>query len=1033
MQNKMSIGFIHFEKDGFAFALMFLSFAFSTLWLPSPSSAQEKVDFQNQILPILRAHCISCHGSDQFEADLRLDSAAGVANGGVHGPVVAAGKVNESLLIQVVRGTSKEIERMPPDGEGRPLTEDEIALLTKWVDEGATLPSDANSGRDARLDHWAFQPIERRAQSPLRSGDRANSAIDVEIETGLSNRSLSPSPRAPAATLLRRIAIDLTGIPPTIEEYEEFQNDSSPNALAKQVDRLLASPSYGERWGRWWLDQARYADSDGYTNDVPRVMWKYRDWVVDSINSGMSWKDFIIEQLAGDMLPNATVEQKIATGFHRNTQHNREGGSDEEQYRVERVVDRVNTTGQVFLGLTLGCARCHEHKYDPISQSEYFELYSYFNNCDEPEIVVPTDETLFAEWQRSLTQLREAQKRLAAHDTARLPARKEWEVKVETATAKWEDLLDPTFESKNGSQAKADSEGGFVVLPGHPKQDHFFITGRVKQHSVQAIQLEVLLDDSLPGKGPGWAGGNFVLHELRMEIIHSDGSSVPVQLNGAIADHSQPNYGIEGAVDNDPKTGWAINLAPGTPGTLNQPRSAVIFLREATVIPADSKLRITIEQNQDNYLLGRFRLRVTDQARENVPHPSAERLAEVARKPEKDRSAEEKKLLDVSWQLVDQERLPFADEVTRLSKVESELKKRGTTTTLAMTPTGTPRKTHVQIRGEFLRLGKEVGFGIPAALQQASMANDPPDRLKFAEWLVSPHNPLTSRVLVNRVWLQLFGQGLVTTESDFGLQGTRPTYPDLLDDLAYDFLESEMDFKQLLREIVLTETYQQSSQLRSELIAVDPTNLYFARQSRLRLEAETIRDSFLSLSNTLTLKLHGPSVFPPQPDGVMKMTRDPGRQWKVSPGEDRYRRGLYTYFWRSTPHPFLKQLDAPESNSACTRRERSNTPLQSLILLNDEACAEAAQIWAVRLLDQPTLDSDEKRIQFLFQQAFGRMATQDEVHLLLELGESLTFDSQEKVTLYPATSNWSGDSTKLRKWTAITRCVLNLDEFLNRE
>jgi mono/diheme cytochrome c family protein len=728
--------------------------------LPTAAWADEAVDFRRDVQPLLAAHCVKCHGPRMQESGLRLDAGRLVLQGGSTGPAVVAGKSDESLLIQVVTDTSDEISGMPPEGEGEPLTPEQIALLRRWIDQGAKVPSDETIADDPRRSgHWAFQPI-RRPDLPDYVADEglssaASRAIDVLVRARLVAEGLAPSPPADRVVLLRRVSIDLIGLPPSLDEIETYLADDRPDAYERVVDRLLASPHFGERWGRHWLDLARYADSDGYTNDDPREMWTYRDWVIDAVNADMPFDQFTIEQLAGDLLPDATVAQRIATGFHRNTQFNTEGGSDPEQYRVEAVVDRVATTGSVFLGLTLGCARCHDHKFDPITQRDFFAIYALLNNQDEPKIKVPT----------------------------------------------------------------------------------------------------------------------------------STGS--------------------------------------------------------------------------------------------------------------------------------------------------------GEATALVLAERSKPRETFLHIRGDFLRPGTLVEPGAPGALPPLSGAQQRPNRLDFARWLVSPDHPLTPRVTANRVWQHLFGRGLVETENDFGLQGTAPSHPELLDWLAAELVEGGWSIKHLVRQIALSETYRQSSRRRPELDRVDPQNRLLGRQNRLRLEAEIVRDAALESSGLLSHKLKGPSVFPPQPDGVMLLTRNPGRRWVVSPGEDRYRRGMYTHFWRSTPHPFLKVFNAPESNTTCTRRDRANTPLQALTLLNDEMFMEAAYALAVRVLTDGALADDRAKIEHLWRLVLSREPTSFELAALAELLAAERADVEDAGDLpkFAPLSRLPADfdRAELVAWTSLARVVLNLDEFITRE
>jgi len=700
------------------------------------------------------------------------------------------------------------------------------------------------------LQHWSFQPIVRHETPDVANANRVRTPIDAFVLRRLEAAHLAPSPEADRETLIRRLSLDLLGLPPTIEAVAAFVNDSSTDAYERLVDRLLASPHYGERQARHWLDVARYADSNGYTIDGPRSIWKYRDWVVDAFNRDLPFDEFTIHQLAGDLLHEATTEQIVATGFHRNTLTNEEGGTDKEQFRVEAVVDRVSTTGTAFLGLTIGCARCHDHKYDPITQREFYQLFAFFNGADEPQWELPTPEEGQAR-EAFRGQLAALQAKLDAHDAAFLAALPEWEASL--------------------------AEEQRAKLPGD--------------------------------------------------------------------------------------------------------------------------------------------------------------VAAVLRKPHAERSNDERDKLAAEYRKTDSTRGALEQEIAKLKKTEPSV-----TTALVVRERDEPRATHIMIRGDFLRPGREVEPGVPAVLPQLSVesaegAARRPNRLDFARWLVDTRNPLTARVTVNRLWQQLFGRGIVETENDFGTQGTPPTHPELLDWLASEFVANGWSYKALVRLLVTSAVYRQSSDGRPELPDIDPHNRLWARQARLRLEAEAVRDSALAASGLLSTKIGGPSVFPPQPAGVMALAQV-NRPWEVSTGEDRYRRALYTYFWRSTPHPFLKTFDAPDANTTCTRRNRSNTPLQALTLLNDEAFVECAQALAARVLAEASVD-DAQRIDCLMRICLSRRPTQYELMRLgkllgqleaedsgVEIAKPISDRARPPASVDPAT--WSA-------WTSVARVVLNLDEFITRE
>ena len=709
------------------------------------SSAMAAVDYGREIKPLLQAHCVKCHGATTQKGKLRLDTGAAALKGGGRGAAIVSGKAEESLLVQAIRGAHDDLPQMPY--KRGPLDSAQVELLQRWVNEGAKTPKNEQPSDDR---HWAYIAPKKPSGGGL--------SVDSFIEARLKKEGLSFSPEAAPETLIRRLYLDITGLPP--------QKDLSEKAYSEVVTFLLASPHYGERWGRWWLDQARYADSNGYSIDAPRSIWPYRDWVVQALNADMPYDQFSIEQLAGDLLPKPTPEQLIATGFHRNTQINQEGGIDKEQFRIESVFDRVATTGTVWLGLTIGCAQCHDHKFDAFSQREYYQMFAFLNSQDEPTIPV----------------------------------------------------VDPR---NNLDQLKV-------------------------QH------LEVL-------------------------------KKIDAHLQKHFSDLVE----------------WEKELGE-----------------------ASRKLL------------------------------AADAVKSIAKPKEKRTSADQRILFKAMTGTADPIFNPLYD---RHLELEAALK--NGTTTLVMKELPQPRKTTIFIKGDFTRPADEVQPGVLAILPP--LKKEKPTRLDFARWLVARENPLTARVIVNRVWQQYFGHGLVETENDFGTMGSAPTHPELLDWLAVEFMDSGWSLKHLHRLIVTSRTYRQSSNVRAEAAKVDPNNRLLWRQNRSRLDAKIVRDVCLSASGLISPKMGGPPVYPPIPEGVMGLGQVK-RTWPLSKGEDRYRRGLYTFIFRATPPPGLSVFDAPDGFSTCTRRLRSNTPLQALTLLNDSASVEFAQALA-RIIEKDGLDAGFRR------------------------------------------------------------------------
>jgi hypothetical protein len=763
---------------------------------PLPPPAAGKVDFDADVRPILAANCFKCHGPDKRKGGLRLDDRKAALDGGDSGAVIVPGKSAESKLVHATAGTDPDA-KMPPTGPA--LTAAQVGTLRAWIDQGADYGKQAAAGTTAaKSSHWAFQPIKR----PAVPGNR--NPIDYFIRARLEKEGLKPSPEADRVTLIRRVSLDLTGLPPTPEEVDAFVKDTAPDAYEKVVDRLLASPHYGERWGRHWLDSARYADSDGYEKDTGRPFaWRFRDWVIAALNADVPFDRFTIEQLAGDLLPDATLDQKIATGFHRNTLTNKEGGVDQEEFRVAAVVDRVTTTGKVWLGLTVGCCQCHDHKYDPLSQREFYQLFAYFNSDREADVNAP------------------------------LPGEAEKLKKQQAA-----------FESERA------------------------------------------------------------------------------RLQAAV-----------------------------------------------------------------------------DEAKEKTP--------------------------------------PDADLKTREQALAAHLKKAPNPSKAMALAAGPARPTHVMIRGDFLRKGVEVKPGTPGVLPATSGGGT---RHDLAKWIVSPDNPLTARVTVNWVWAKFFGRGIVATPEDFGTQGEKPSHPELLDWLAGEFRDPAgcgWSMKKLHKLIVTSATYRQSSKVGAERSARDPLNVLLARQSRLRLEAEIVRDGALAASGLLNRTVGGPSIRPPQPPGISELTYANSAKWVETTGPEKYKRGLYIWFQRTSPYPMLMTFDTPDSNVCVVRRERSNTPLQALTLLNDAVFVECARALARRVLTEKTDEPDCERVEHGFRLCLGREPTGEETRRLLKLfGEFKKLAAADPAEAAKLLGGHTPDGippAEAAAWVALARTILNLDEFVTRE
>ncbi len=1047
----------------------------------SAKAVADDIDFETQIKPIFVKQCVDCHKSEKNESGYRLDIASLAIKGGDRGAAIVPGKSGDSILFQALIGKG-EVTAMPY--EKTRLPDEQIELIRKWIDSGAKLPAgDAAAQEDAvKSDHWSFQPIRRPAMLNFKSQianfkSKIQNPIDAFVLDRLQREKLPPSEEAERPTLIRRLTLDLLGLLPTPDEVREFVGDNEPGAYERLVDRLLASPAYGERHGRHWLDIARYADSNGFTIDSARPIWKYREWVINAINADMPFDQFTLEQLAGDLLPNATTEQLVATGFHRNTLVNEEGGTDQEQFRVEAVVDRVSTTGAAWLGLTIGCAQCHSHKYDPITQRDFYQVFAVFNQCDEPSIPVPTAEQL-SEQTRLNAEVSAVEKPLTELDAELLKGLPDWERSVASQSAGgWQELDPVVWKTDKGATLTKIDGTTLLVDFSTPANDVYTITfDPPSDMPITAIRLETLNHNSLPMNGPGRADGNFVLNEFEVLIESEPSALSPQPLARAIADHSQEGYPVSDAIDGKPTTGWAINVKPGSAEMLNVPREAVFFPKEPIAPKAGSKLIIKMHQlhSQPNYLVGCFRISVSGAAADVLSVPAS--IKKLITTPADKRTKQQVAQLETAFKDTDPRRKPLAVKLDLLKK-QLEAHNKTIPTTLVLRERAKPRDTFIHIRGDFLRHGARVEPGVPAVLSRMgalarlglastseesnSAANETHPalgvsglhsrRIEFARWLCSPDNPLTARVIANRAWQAFFGAGLVATENDFGTQGDPPTHPELLDWLASEFVvpplggtasdattlppkggTTNWSLKRLHRLIVTSATYRQVSHLRPDLRERDPSNKLLARQSRIRLEAELIRDVCLSASGLLTRRLGGQGVNPPQPEGIYIVTQQK-KPWAESTGPDRYRRGMYTYFWRSSPYPMLPTFDAPDANGTCTRRNRSNTPLQALTLANDRAFHE----FAVGLADQimslgpllPTpppsvTDSDDARLWQAVEMCYSRPPSDVELRKLRE------FLNAQRTAF--ATDAKNKDPIK-SAWTAIARVLLNLDEFITRE
>jgi uncharacterized protein DUF1553/uncharacterized protein DUF1549/cytochrome c len=1013
----------------------------------APSTAESSL-FVTKIRPILAARCYPCHGPEVQQNGLRLDSLAAALKGSISGRVIIPGDSGKSPLVRRLFGLDRP--QMPYGGP--PLAADEIALIRRWIDQGAPGPdsTEAIAAASHPLKHWAYVKPVRPELPPVKDSAWCRNPIDRFVLARLEKEGLTPAPEADRVTLIRRLSLDLIGLPPTLQEVDDFLADRSPEAYDKVVDRLLASPHYGERWARPWLDLARYADSNGYEKDDLRTAWEYRDWVIKALNEDMSFKEFTVEQIAGDMLPNSTDDQKIASGFNRNTLLNEEGGVDKAEARWETLVDRVNTTATVWLGSTLGCAQCHNHKFDPFTQKDYYRFMAFFDsNANykilnlgqgeghvwEPEIELPSPE--------QAAKSKELRAGIATLQTVLDTSTPE----LEAAQLKWEDdlkhdeggwtVLRPSRSSSVGGATLKLLEDGSILAGGkNPNADTYVLQAKTEQTGITGVRLEALSDPSLPQGGPGRdSDGNFFLSAFEVEAAPA-GQPEAVQkvaFKLAAANESQDGYSVTNLVRKRPDlAGWAIDSAP----------SSVPIVRFAVLVPEKPfgfehgtllTIRLKHEMRHSARNLGRFRLALTSisepQAMARVPA----RLRPVLEVPLARRTEKQRNDVAALYRSLSPLLQPTRDQI---AKLQLQFKELGIPTAQIMgeRPSFERPSTYVRIRGSYYSQGEQVYASVPAVL--GSLPSDQmPNRLGLANWLVSDDNPLTARVTVNHFWEQIFGRGIVETSEDFGTQGDPPTHPELLDWMATEFMRQGWSMKKIIRLMVTSATYRQSSRVTPELEERDPYNKLLARGPRFRVEAEMVRDAALAASGLLSPKIGGPSVYPYQPEGVWDRPYS-SVKWIESKGEDRYRRGIYTEIRRTSPYPSLVTFDAPSREFCTVRRVRTNTPLQALTTLNDPAFFEAAQALAQRMMTDVGPDPTARAV-YGFRRVLARRPTPPELDRILgfyraELGkyQQDATSANEVIKGYSSPSLNAADQAA---WTIVANVLLNLDEAITKE
>ncbi len=1017
----------------------------------STSAPAPVISFNRDIRPILSENCFFCHGPDRNkrEADLRLDTAAGLLGEGDSIGVVVPRRPAESELYSRISSDDDSL-RMPPPDSGKSLSPAEIDLLRTWIEQGGEFEG-----------HWAFQPIQPLAESSRGASPTQVAAhIDQRVAEALARQNLQSVGQADRITLLRRLSFDLAGLPPSPQIVAEFCQDPGPDAYERAVDRLLASPHFGERMAIWWLDLVRYADTVGYHGDQQVSISPFRQYVIESFNANTPFDQFTIEQLAGDLLPNPTRQQQIASGYNRLGMMSAEGGVQDKEYLAKYIAERVRNASGTWLGITLGCAECHDHKFDPFTTRDFYRFEGFFADIKErglysganadgnwgPSIQVPNQQQQ-SELARLNSEIADVQRELDTPTPALAAQQQVWE----SAQVEWTVVRPESPVAFGGPSLAVRADGAILASGENPPSTTYRLILPPLPPAVTAIRLEALSDPSLPNQGPGRAAnGNFVLSEFSLQQVDHLGiaSNVPLvnptatfeQADGdavAEGDKPAPKLSIAAAIDGDAgptNKGWAI--APRT----GQSQAAVFEFTAPLTLEQGNDLVLTLEHrfHNPNHALGCFRISVTVAPTPVYATPVIpDAIANILASPSGERPEPQQQELAAYYRtlapILEPARAKKSDLERRLKELNAQIP------TTLVTESVPPRMVRVLKRGNWMDdSGEVVTAGFPQVLGGPAVTDRTLTRLDLARWLVSEQNPLTARVLVNRVWKLLFGAGLARKLDDVGAQGDWPSHPELLDYLADDLRRNGWDLKRLIKAIVMSESYRRSSAADAALHEVDPYNRWLARQGRYRLDAEFVRDNALAVSGLLVDEIGGTSVFPYQPPGYWAYLNFPTREWQNGNGEDLYRRGLYTHWQRQYLHPSLLAFDAPNREECTADRPRSNTPLQALALLNDPTYVEAARAFAESLLRDGNAEPSE-RIDRAFRRALSRPAQPEEIAVLQALFEQhhaqFLADAAAATELLqvgakPAPSDLP--PAELAAWTSVTRAILNLHETITR-
>ncbi len=986
----------------------------------------QDISYSRDIKPLLSNSCYTCHGPDEGtrEADLRLDRRDAVI-----GHAIVAGKPAESELLARIASDDPDL-RMPPSESNRPrLTPEDVELIRTWITQGAKYD-----------EHWSYVPAMRKTVPDGQS----ESPIDYFIDKRLAEKNITPAKRADARVLLRRLYFDLNGLPPTSAEVAVFEADNSEQAYQHFVNKLLASPRFGERMAIHWLDLVRYGDSVGIHGDQEWSMSPYRDYVIASFNNNKPFDEFTIEQIAGDLLPDATREQKIASGYNRLNMITAEGGAQAKEYLAKYAADRVRTTSTVWLGATMGCSECHDHKFDPYTTKEFYEFAAFFADLEErgvyngssrtgnwgPEILVPTadQEKRLQELQQQIAKL---ENQLATNTPELASDQQKWEAELPEVTT-WQPLEPVHLKSTPEVTWKKLDDGSLLVTGANPDKPTYELQFTTELSNATAIRLEVLPDDSLPAKGPGRAGnGNFVLNGFDLAV---DGKPVPLQW--ATATHAQDGWPADGLLSPKGSDGWAILPKVGEANEVS------FELKEDLPLTPNSKVTITMKHNYgSSHAIGRFRISMVDAPRPVVAGKALgipAKIREIVDLPVDKRTPQQRQELAAYYRTI-ATRLDSVRQDLAARKQELEKLTNSVTTTLVSVSTS-PRTMRVLPRGNWLDdSGEVVHPGVPGFLgYDLETGDQQATRLDLAKWLTDRRNPLTARVFVNRLWQLMFGRGLVSTSDDFGSQGAVPSHPELLDWLAGEFVDSGWDVKHVIRLIVLSDAYQRSSVRTASQKQKDLSNASLAAQSSFRLPAEMIRDNALAASGLLVEKIGGESARPYQPPGYWSHLNFPKREYQRDHGDNLYRRGLYTHWQRTYLHPSLAAFDAPTREECTVRRNISNTPQQALVLMNDPTYVEAARALATKLIEQGG-SSLRNKINFGMQAVQQRNASEEEANILQDIYnkhyEQYSQDAEAAKTLLQVGEYQVPDDidpVNLAAWTSVSRVLLNLHETITR-